>query len=80
VKIDGTGSPNTFKWCRDGGTETWVATTVAITAAEQLLENGVYVKFGATTGHTLNEYWQWAMTALAGAKFVVLTLKGTRAV
>jgi len=80
VKIDGTGSPNTFKWCRDGATETWVATAVAITAAEQLLEQGVYVKFGATTGHTLNDYWQWAMTAMAGAKALQVTIKGTRAV
>jgi len=80
VKIDGTGSPNTFKWCRNGATETWVASTVAITGAEQVLENGVYVKFGATTGHTLNDYWQWAMTAVAGAKIVAVTIKGNRAV
>ncbi len=80
VKIDGTGSPNTFKWCRNGATETWVATAVAITGAEQLLENGVYVKFGALTGHTLNDYWQWAMTAMAGGKLYALTIKGTRAV
>ncbi len=79
VKIDGTGTPNTFTWSRDGGA-TWVATGVAITGAEQLLENNVYIKFGATTGHTNTNYWEWAMTALAGAKLVVVTLKGTRAV
>lgn len=80
VKIDGTGTPNTFKWCRNGATETWVASTVSITGAEQLLEQGVYIKFGATTGHTLNDRWDWAMTAMAGGKLYALTIKGNRAV
>lgn len=30
--------------------------------------------------HTLNDYWQWAMTALAGAKLLQVTFKGNRAV
>lgn len=58
VQIDGTGSPNTFKWSKDGGT-TWIASNVAITGAEQLLDNGVKIVFGATTGHTSGNYWNF---------------------
>lgn len=55
VVIDGTGSPNTFKWRLDGGSYT---TGVAITGSNQTLTNGVWVKFAATTGHTLDARWQ----------------------
>ncbi len=58
VRIDGTGTPDTFEWSRNGG-GAWVATDVPITGALQLLEDGVYVLFTATTGHTLNDYWEW---------------------
>lgn len=56
VKIDATGTPDTFKWSQDGGL-TYVATGVAITGAAQTLTAGVVIKFGTTTGHTLNDYW-----------------------
>lgn len=75
VKIDGTGSPNTFTWSDDGGS-TWDATAVSITGADQLLNNGVYVRFGAVTGHTLNDYWQWTCKTIT-AKQVALALKAT---
>lgn len=75
VKIDGTGSPNTFTWSDDGGS-TWDATGVSITGADQLLNNGIYIRFGATTGHTLNDYWQWTAKAIT-AKQVALALKAT---
>lgn len=58
VQIDGTGSPDTFKWSDDGGA-TWDATTVAITGAAQTLNNGLTVTFGATTGHTSGDNWSW---------------------
>ena len=58
VKIDGLGTPDTFTWSADGGT-TWEATGVAITGAAQTLNYGVTVTFGATTGHTLNNYWDF---------------------
>jgi hypothetical protein len=56
VQIDGTGSPNTFKWSNDNGA-TWEATTVAITGSAQTLEDGVKVTFSGTTGGVLNDYW-----------------------
>ena len=56
IEIDGTGTPDTFKWSDDGGS-TWDATLVAIDGTAQALNNGVTVTFGATTGHTLADYW-----------------------
>lgn len=79
VEIDGVGSPNTFKWSDDGGS-TWDATGVAITGADQLLNNGVYIRFGATTGHTSGDNWAWTEYAIAGVKLVAVTIRGTRAV
>ncbi len=56
VKIDGTGTPDTFKWSKDGGS-TWEVETVNIDGTAQTLDLGVTVTFGATTGHTLNDLW-----------------------
>ena len=61
VEIDATNTPDTFKWSDDGGT-TWDATGVAITGSAQTLNNGVTVTFGATTGHTLGDYWTFSTT------------------
>jgi len=61
VEIDGTGTPDTFKWSDDGG-ETYTE-GVAITGAAQALSNGITVTFQATTGHTLGDKWEF--TALA---------------
>ncbi len=56
VEIDGTGTPDTFKWSDDGGS-TWDATGVEITGSAQSLNYGVTVTFTATTGHTLGDKW-----------------------
>ena len=60
IEIDGVGSPNTFKWSDDGGTS-WVATGVAITESSQTLtsidSSRVTLKFSATTGGDLGDYW-----------------------
>ena len=75
VQIDGEGSPDTFKWSDDGGS-TWDATAVAITGGAQSLNNGVTVTFGATTGHDLNDYWDFTgmpvltTTAVSGVNAV----------
>ena len=58
VEIDGTGTPDTFKWRKDAGSWT---NTVAITGAAQTLSDGVTVTFAATTGHTLANYWTIAV-------------------
>jgi hypothetical protein len=54
VVIDGTGSPDTFKWQLDSGSFT---TGVAITGAAQNLSNGITVTFASTTGHAVNDTW-----------------------
>jgi len=66
IEIDGTGNPNTFKWSDNGGVG-WVATTVAITGADQTLTSAdgsvIYIKFSATTGGVSGDYW----TGISGA-------------
>lgn len=54
VAIDGTGTPNTYKWNKDGGAFT---TGVAITGVAQTLADGLTINFQATTGFTLNNQW-----------------------
>ena len=56
VKIDGTGSPDTYSWSKDNFSST-EATGVNITGAEQTLDNGIKVKFNATSGHTSADTW-----------------------
>ena len=56
VKIDATGTPDTFSWSDDNFATT-EATGVAITGAEQTLADGVKIEFNATTGHTLGDIW-----------------------
>ena len=60
VQIDSTGTPDTFQWSRDGGSN-WKASSVAITGSSQILEGDVAVTFNATTGHTSGN--NWAFTA-----------------
>jgi hypothetical protein len=62
VEIDGTGTPDTFKWSKDGGTS-WETTTVNITGSAQTLEEGVQITFGATTGHAVGDKWEWTAEA-----------------
>lgn len=58
VQIDSTGTPDTFKWSNDGGS-TWEDTAVACDTSPVTLEEGVTVTFGATTGHTVDDYWDF---------------------
>lgn len=51
IMVDGTGTPDTFKWSDDGGTN-YNETTVDMTGAAQNLNNGVTATWLATTGHT----------------------------
>jgi len=61
VEIDASGTPDTFRWRKNGGSWT---TGVSITGNAQTLSDGVTVTFGATTGHTVGDAWQ----ILAGAE------------
>lgn len=54
IEIDAEGTPDTFKWRKDGGAYTL---TVAITGAAQTLSDGQQITFAATTGHTLGDKW-----------------------
>jgi len=54
VVIDAEGTPDTFKWRKNGGA--WTE-TVAITGAAQTLDDGQTITFAATTGHTLSDQW-----------------------
>ena len=56
VRIDSTGTPDTFEWSKDNFSTT-EATGVAITGAAQTLDNGIEIDFGATTGHTSGDVW-----------------------
>lgn len=69
IQIDGTGTPDTFKWSIDGG-ENWSDVEVAITGSDQELTEGIIVNFGATTGHTIDEYWDF--TAAPNGRFKLL--------
>jgi len=56
VRIDSTGTPDTFEWSLDNFSTT-EATGVAITGAQQLLSDNIYIEFNATTGHAVNDTW-----------------------
>lgn len=54
IVIDTVGTPDKFKWRKNGGG--WTS-TVSITGASQTLDEGQTITFAATTGHTLNDQW-----------------------
>lgn len=56
VEIDAVGTPDTFRWSIDGGS-TWEASGVSCSTSPVELVDGIFVTFGATTGHVLNDYW-----------------------
>ncbi len=64
VRIDATGTPDTFEWSKDNFSTT-EATGVAITGGEQALDNNIKVEFNATTGHTLNDVWSGTASPIA---------------
>jgi len=64
VRIDSTGTPDTFEWSKDNFSTT-EATGVAITGAEQALDNNITIEFIATTGHTLNDVWDGTAAPIA---------------
>lgn len=73
VEIDAAGTPDTFKWSKDGG-KTWEAETVAITGSAKTLAEGITITFGATTGHTLGDKWQFTAYIEPGVAEKVPTL------
>jgi hypothetical protein len=59
VKIDGTGTPDTFSWGVGATTNAAVATAVPITGAAQTLDNGTTITFNATTGGVVGDLYQF---------------------
>ena len=74
ITIDGTGTPNTYKWSDDGGT-TWDATTVNCTTTYAALSHGIFVKFAATTGHTLTNSWAFTVSDNSNQLMVLTDIK-----
>ena len=56
IEIDSIGTPDTFKWSKDGGT-TYEGELITIAGTTQTLDNGVEITFGSTTGHDIDDYW-----------------------
>jgi hypothetical protein len=86
VEIDGTGTPDTFRWSKDNGV-TWDASAVPITGAAQDLTENAQVTFGATTGHTASDRWSFTagprkavevLSADGAACTATLNLDGTK--
>lgn len=57
VKINSAGTPDTYKYSTDGGT-TW-SDAANCSASETVIGSLLSITFGATTGHTANDYWEW---------------------
>jgi hypothetical protein len=57
VKIDGTGSPNTFKWGFDIWEPTYGTTGVTITGGWQSIAEGIEIKFDYLTGYAIDNTW-----------------------
>jgi hypothetical protein len=58
IQIDATNTPDTFKWSQDGGTT--FTPGVAVTGSAQAVgAEGMTVTFASTTGHTLNDRWDF---------------------
>jgi hypothetical protein len=64
IRIDGTGTPDTFEWSIDNGS-TWEETDINCSTSPILLQDGIYVQWAADTGHTLTDYWNSAVKAWA---------------
>ena len=69
VEIDGVGTPNTFRWSRDGGA-TFIDERVEINASTQSIAHGLDITFTSTTGHGLGDCW----TFVAQPTHVMVTI------
>jgi hypothetical protein len=69
VTIDGTGTPDTFKWRNYDVGSVWTE-NVPIVAGNIELERGITIAFGATTGHTITNSWTFTAYPLNVATFL----------
>ncbi len=61
VVVSTASTTDKFIYWRDG-VQISAAAGVAMTGGAQTLDNGVTITFGATTGHTLAEFWEFEAT------------------
>jgi len=61
VEIDGTGSPDTFKWAKDGTNQ---ASTVNLSTSAVTLDLGVTVLWAANSGHTSGDIWTFTASGV----------------
>jgi hypothetical protein len=61
IQIDGVGTPDTFRWTKSSATTTivWDGSAIPISAGTTTLTEGMSITFAATTGHTLNDRWDF---------------------
>jgi hypothetical protein len=60
IQIDGVDTPDTFSWLKSAPTQTIPdATLVPISAGTTTLIEGMTITFGATTGHTVGDRWDF---------------------
>ncbi len=61
VKLKSADTPDEFQWRKKIGNQPFTAfsASIAVTGSAQELENNVFITFAATTGHTLNDAWQF---------------------
>ena len=69
VEIDGVGTPNTFRWSKDGGVS-FVQERVDINASAQSLAYGLDINFTSASGHGLGDCW----TFVAQPTHVIVTI------
>jgi len=62
VEIDAAAATDTMKWSEDGG-QTWNSTGIPLTSTVYL-PFGIELTWGATTGHTAGDYWDFTCDSL----------------
>ncbi len=63
VEIATADTPDDFKWRKKVGNQPFTAFSadIAMTGVPQELEDGIFIDFAATTGHTLADAWQFTV-------------------
>ena len=56
VRIDSTGTPDTFEWSLDNFSTT-EATGIPIGSSPNFLSDNIYIDFNSTTGHNVGDIW-----------------------
>ena len=63
VKVSTAANPDKVDWSEDGGL-TWVSTGITVTA-KMYAAYGIEINFGAVTGHTATDYWEFICYPIA---------------